>query len=110
MIEVLILSVLCGLITWRIASLLHTEDVFEWLREWIGIENDKQGYPAIYPATFLGDLFHCFFCLATVVALPIIVSLIWWTEVGWAWAFPVWMAASTVAIWTEKQILRSRSR
>jgi hypothetical protein len=104
------LSVLCGLATWRVASLLHTEDAFEWLRSWMGIENDKDGYPALYPETFWGRLFHCFWCLSLVVALPCCIGILALAEVPWAWALPVWLASSTVAIWTEKQILRAQSR
>lgn len=110
MTERLVLSFLCGLITWRIASLLHTEDAFEWLRDGIGIGEDEHGYPAVYPDNVLGKIFDCFWCLSTVVALPVALILTWWAGEHLAWALPVWLAASTVAIWTEKQILRAQSR
>jgi len=110
MAEVLLLSLLCGLVAWRVASLLHTEDAFEWLRRWIGIDNDEDGYPAIYPETTCGKLFSCFWCLSTVVAFPITAAAAWGAEMHPAWAFFVWMAASTVAIWTEKQVMRAQSR
>jgi hypothetical protein len=110
MIDLLILSILCGFTSWRIASLLHTEDIFERLRRWIGIDNNEDGYPAIYPDNTLGKIFNCFWCLSTIVALPITALLIWWAAVDWVWALPVWLSASTIAIWTEKQILRAQSR
>jgi len=110
MIEGLVLSLLCGLITWRISSLLHTEDAFEWLRHWIGIDNDEQGYPALYPDTFCGTLFHCFWCLSTVVALPVTAAMVPLAGIAWVWILPVWLASSTVAIWTEKQVMRAQSR
>jgi len=106
----LVLTLLCGLITWRIASLVHTEDAFEWLRHWIGIDNDEQGYPAIYPETLWGKLFGCFWCLSTVIALPIALTLTWWAGLHLSWALPVWLASSTIAIWTEKQVMRAQSR
>jgi hypothetical protein len=106
----LTLSILCGLAIWRVASLLHTEDAFEWLRRWIGIENDEDGYPTIYPVTLLGRLFKCFWCLSLVTALPVAALLAWIADVDPIWLLPIWLAASTVAIWTEKQIMRSQSR
>ncbi len=102
--------VLCGLSAWRLASLLHTEDAFEWLRKWIGIENDEQGYPAIYPGTLLGDVFHCFWCLSLVTAAPVTIVVAVMSEMHWLLALLLWLAASTVAIWTEKQVMRAQSR
>ena len=53
MVDLLVLALLCGLVTWRVASLLHTEDAFEWLRARIGIGHDDEGWPIAYPDTFL---------------------------------------------------------
>ena len=110
MVELLALSVLLGLATWRLASLLHTEDTFEWLRKRIGISNDEQGFPTMYPDSFWGGIFSCFWCLATVVALPLALlggalarqNPLWWPV--------LWLASSAVAIWLEKQVMRSRAR
>lgn len=110
MIELLALSFLCGFVTWRVSSLLHTEDAFEWLRRWIGITNDEEGYPVEYPDTVLGNLFHCFWCLSTVVAAPVIVMVMSVAKVDYAWTLPVWLAAATVAVIIEKQVMRSHSR
>jgi len=102
--------VLCGLASWRITSLLHTEDAFEWLRKWIGIRNDEQGYPAVYPDTLLGAVFHCFWCLTLVTAAPVVIVVAVMNEMNPATALLVWLASSTIAIWTEKQVLRAQSR
>ena len=110
MTEVLILSILCGLITWRVASLLHTETAFEWLREWIGIGHDSEGWPGVYPGTFWGKLFGCFWCLSTITAAPITALIVVGARMPYGWVLPVWLASSTVAIWTEKQIMRTQSR
>jgi hypothetical protein len=109
MTQLLALSLIC-LAAWRFSSLLHTEDAFEWLRRWIGIGNDEEGYPALYPETFLGNLFHCFWCLSLVVAFPISVGTVLGAGAHWGWIVPVWLAASSVAIWLEKQIMRTQSR
>ena len=110
MMELLALSVLLGLAVWRVASLLHTEDAFEWLRKRIGIEHDEDGFPVIYPDTFWGSIFGCFWCLSLVVALPLALlggalarqNPLWWPV--------LWLASSAVAIWLEKQVMRSRAR
>ena len=106
----LTLSIVCGLATWRLSSLLHTEDAFEWLRKWIGIENDEEGYPAIYPETFWGNVFDCFWCLSLVVSVPVTALIVVLAGIRWPWGLPVGLAASTVALWFEKQIMRTQSR
>ena len=111
MIELLALSVLLGLAVWRVASLLHTEDAFEWLRKRIGIEHDEDGFPIIYPDTFWGRQFQCFWCLANWASIPVcIVGII---AIGgmspWRAAL-VDMGSIAVAIWLEKQVMRSRAR
>jgi hypothetical protein len=101
---------LSGLATWRLSSLLHTEDAFEWLRKWIGIGNDAEGYPAIYPETFWGNVFDCFWCLSLAAAVPIVALVVVVSNAHWAWALPIWLASSSFAIWLEKQIMRTQSR
>jgi hypothetical protein len=108
--DFLVLALLCALVTWRVASLLHTEDAFEWLRRWIGIENDERGYPTIYPQNFLGKLFHCFWCLSLVVSVPVTALVVYLSGTALPWAPLLWLSASTIAIWIERQVLRSQSR
>jgi hypothetical protein len=110
MVELFFLAALCGLAVWRLTSLLHTEDAFEWLRRWIGIRNDDKGYPTIYPETFWGALFDCFWCLSLVVAVPIatMVYSVW--DLGADGFLLIWFASSAVAIYWEKQIMRTQSR
>jgi len=110
MTDLLALAVLCGLVTWRVSSLLHTESAFEWLRRWIKIGNDEQGYPAIYPDTALGKVFKCFWCLSLLVAMPIAAFGVTRTGGDPVLILPVWLASGTIAIWTEKQIMHSQSR
>ena len=106
----LALTILSGLTTWRLASMLHTEDVFEFLRNWIGIENDEDGYPALWPDSFWGNIFHCFWCLTMVVSFPVTIVVVLAAEVYVVWLFPIWLGASAVSIWLEKQIMRTQSR
>jgi hypothetical protein len=101
---------LSGLATWRLSSLLHTEDAFEWLRRWIGIRNDDDGYPVIYPETFWGDVFDCFWCLSLVAAVPITVAVALVSGMGIVEGILLWLASSAFAIWLEKQIMRTQSR
>lgn len=108
--ELFFLALVAGLASWRVASLLHTEDAFEWLRNWIGIENDDKGYPAVYPGTVWGKLFECFWCLSLVVALPISAFVTVRCNLKPMLLLPLWLAAGAVAIWTEKYIMRTQSR
>ena len=105
-----LLIILCGLATWRLSSLLHTEDAFEFLRKWIGIENDEEGYPAVWPDTFWGNIFHCFWCLTLFVSVPLSILAVLAAEVYAVWLLPIWLAYSAIAIWLEKQIMRTQSR
>ena len=100
---ILLLSIVSGLASWRLASLLHTEDAFEWLRTWIGIGNDEQGYPAIYPDTFWGNVFHCFWCLSTLVALPVTAE--WSSHGTWTTAA---RADASAAIWSSVRAVWTR--
>ena len=106
----LTLTLLCGLATWRLSSLLHTEDLFEWLRKWIGIENDDNGLPVLYPDTLWGKIFDCFWCLSLVAAIPIVTLATAWAGLDFIWGLLIWPASSTVSIYIEKQIMRTQSR
>jgi len=101
---------LCGFASWRLASLLHTEDAFGWLRTWIGIEHDEKGYPTIYPDTVWGSLFRCFWCLSLVVAVPVTAYVTYIARLPWSLYPVVWLASASVAVWLEKQIMHSHSR
>lgn len=110
MVELLALAALCGLVTWRLTSLLHTEDAFEWLRKWIKIGHDEDGYPIIYPDTFWGRQFKCFWCLANWVSMPVTFAMVAIAHVRWLWLVPSWVASSAFAIWFERQVMRSKGR
>lgn len=96
------LVIVLSLATWRLTSLLYTEDgpkqVFRKLRSALGILHDSEGEPAGYPETFWGGLFACFWCLSVWVAgfliLPtmLIASLDIWR------GFLMWLGTSAGAI------------
>jgi len=104
------LALVCGLASWRLASLLHTEDAFEWLRKWIGIGHDDEGFPQVYPETFWGNVFQCFWCLTLFTGAVVVGLVALATTVHWSFYVPVWLAASSIAIYWEKQIMRTQSR
>ena len=123
MVELLIMTVILGLGSWRIASVLATEDAGEWVRVRIGIGHDEQGDPVIYPDTFWGKVFGCFWCLSSLVALVVTLLHAWgWTHYvraypryelqlfAWWQYLLLWLASSAAAIWFEKQVMRSRAR
>lgn len=108
--ELLGLTLACGFATWRLASMLHTENAFEWLRKWVGIGHDEKRYPAMYPSGFWGDVFNCFWCLSLVAAVPMLLVVALAARVEAALILPLWLGSSAVAIWLEKQIMRTQSR
>ena len=108
--DLLVIVALCGLATWRLTSLLHTEDAFEWLRKWVGIGHDDEGWPITYPDRFVARQLKCFWCLTLWVAGPVALLVIALARVRWQWWALLWAATSTVAIWLERQLMRSRAR
>jgi len=108
--ELLGICLVCGLATWRFASLLHTEDAFEWLRKWIGIQNDDEGYPAVYPDGFWGDVFNCFWCLSLFAGALLSTVSVLAARLDAVWILLVWLGSSAFAIYWEKQIMRTQSR
>ena len=110
MIELLALTALLGLAVWRLASLLHTEDAFERVRVALDIEHDEHGFPVVYPDTLGGKVFGCFWCL-TLIAAVIVAPIVGWLNgyAGWEVVL-VALASSAVAIWLEKQVMRSQAR
>jgi hypothetical protein len=108
--ELLGICLVCGLATWRLASLLHTEDAFEWLRTWIGIRNDENGYPVQYPDGFWGDVFNCFWCLSLFAGALLSIVTVLAARLDAVWILLVWLGSSAFAIWLEKQIMRTQSR
>lgn len=99
-----------GLASWRLTSMLHSEQMFGWLRHRLGILHGEDRLPCGYPSTWLGEMWECFWCLCLVVSLPIslgvglLFPLFWW-EIAL-----LWLSSSTVAILAEKWMFRSRSR
>lgn len=98
------LTLVTSLATWRLTSLLVSErgplNIFEKLRERAGIGHHEHE-PTFYPGTQIGDFFNCFWCVsmwcsALVTVLLLVVSLPWW-------AYPLlWLAGSTGAIIVEE--------
>lgn len=93
--------VLLSLATWRLSSLIHSEDgpweVFKLLRECVGIMHDEDGEPSGFPVW--AEPLDCFWCVTLLVAFVL------------APRKPLyWLSASAGAIWLERQQLRSKAR
>lgn len=62
-----------GLAAWRITSILHREKIAAPIRKKIGImavaEDDEDPNYWIYPNSFIGQVFHCFWCLSVWVGM-----------------------------------------
>jgi len=109
-IELLGLCIFCGLSAWRVASLLHTEDAFEWLRGRLGIGHDQDGIPVVYPETLAGRVFRCFWCLTLIVAIPLAMVIGWTSDLALWEGVLLALGSSAVAIWLERQVMRSQAR
>ena len=106
------LVIILGLTNWRISSMLYSEQMFDWLRRWLKI--DQRGSDDwndwIYPDNFWGKLFGCFWCLSLAVAMILsIVSTVLGFNTIKVSVF-VWLASAAVAIIAEKWIGRTKMR
>lgn len=80
--------------TWRITSIIQREEIFSFLRRWLGVE-DINGYE-LYPDTFFGKLISCFWCVSVWVGLACTIILL---------IFPyilIPFALSGVSIWIDE--------
>ena len=89
--------------TWRLSAMLSYEsgpfNVFEWIRELIGIVHDDFGEKIIVPDRFLPELFDCVWCLSLWIGAFMGISLYFYPVLVW-FLFP--FALSTGAIMIEK--------
>lgn len=106
------LVILIALASWRIASLLYSEDgpfkVFRRLRAKLGIIHDEDGFPAAYPENLLGKTFECFWCLSLWVSLFVTLAITFATEVKMPGV--LWLGGGAGAIMIEHWMFRSRGR
>ena len=72
----LVLLLLSVLTCWRITSILHDEEIAAPIRKWVGGEFLFDEW--VYPDTFVGHLFGCFWCLSMWVALPVALLFFGW--------------------------------
>ena len=88
--------------------MLYSEQMFDGLRKKIGIIHDEER-PVMYPDTFWGNVFECFWCLSLFISLFVslaaTIALQWW-----GWLPLLWFSAAAGAIMTEKWIGRSKAR
>lgn len=94
--------------TWRVSSLLHTEDVFHWLRRALGVIHDDEGMPIGYPNNIIGTLFECFWCTSLWIAF--LLSLTMFILYPWWQTLLIWLASATGAVMIEYWMFRSRGR
>jgi hypothetical protein len=107
--DLLALTVVLSLASWRLSSLLYNEDPLGWLRRLLGIVELEDG-TLTYPENVIGATFSCFWCLSLVVALPVALLCGWLAELA-AWSWPVlWLASAAGTIWMEKWTGRSKAR
>lgn len=100
------LIVLLGLATWRVSSLLVSEegpfDVFLKLRKLTGIVHDDDGKPMVIPKTFFAQLLSCVWCTSIWVAVFWVLA--WHVLPAWTMPTALLCAGSAIAIIIDKFI------
>lgn len=82
---------IAALATFRLTSILHEEEIARPIREKLQIQ--QNGQETVYPDTFWGKLFSCFWCISVWVAFGVLCIL----ELAPVILLP--FALSTAAIW-----------
>lgn len=94
--------VVLGLATWRIASLVTSEDgpffIFKKAREIAGIVHDDNGEILVIPERFFALLLSCVWCFS--VWCGIAISCLWFAypQIAFAVSMPFAMSASAIII------------
>ena len=91
--------IVLGLATWRLTSLFVWEtgpfNIFQRIREKVGILHDETGHPYQYPDTFFAQLLSCVWCFSIWVAF---FSVFYWIFPGVTIAVAMVPAISAIAI------------
>lgn len=63
--------IIIGLAVWRLTSIVHSEKIAGFIRRLAG-GMETEGGGIVYPDTFFGNLFSCFWCLSVWCAAIIV--------------------------------------
>ena len=89
-----------GMACWRLTSLLIAEkgpyNIFQRLREKLGITHYEDGKPCAYPDKFVCELFSCVWCLSVWISAGFVVSYIFLPQI--TFYFSLWLSLSTICI------------
>jgi fucose 4-O-acetylase-like acetyltransferase len=110
--ELLALGVVCALTSWRISSMLYGEQMFDWLRQLLGVgQTDEYDWDKWqYPQNIIGDTLSCFWCLSLAMSFPIALIATLWLRLDVLQFSLLWLGTSTLAIMIERWIGRSKAR
>lgn len=87
---------------WRVSSLVSAErgpwDVFQRLREMVGIEHDADGHIIATPETFMAGLISCVWCISVWLGgLATLVAYLWPVAAFWL-ALPLALSAAAIGL------------
>jgi len=111
MVDLLALVIMCALTTWRITSILHGEQMFDWGRRRLGVDQTSDDWDMwLYPAGIIGEVWSCFWCLSLLVAAIVAIVAV---ALGFAnireWLL-LWLASAAGAIMVDRWTLRGKAR
>lgn len=111
MVNLLALVFMSSLTVWRITSILYGEQMFDWLRRWIGIDQITDDWETwLYPAGIVGEIWSCFWCLSLIVAAIVaLLALTFYPMRVGEWII-LWLGGSAGAILFDRWTLRSKAR
>lgn len=81
------------LAVWRITNIIYDEKIFEGLRNRLKKEIVEGVW--VYPDTFIGDLFSCFWCLSVWVSFLCLPFILWCPEL----LYPFALSAGAIGLW-----------
>jgi hypothetical protein len=95
-------AVVLALAVWRLSSLIVYErgpfDVFQKVRERVGIQHDDAGMVTATPETLLGGIFGCLWCLSVYVGLIAALCAYFWPSVTFWLALPLALSGGAILV------------
>lgn len=91
-----------ALATWRLSSLFVSErgpfDVFQRIREAVGIEHDEDGKISVTPETLLAGILGCVWCLSVWVGFALTISVYYVPLVSFWLMLPFALSGAAIVI------------
>lgn len=95
-------AVVLALAVWRLSSLFVYErgpfDVFQRVRERVGIQHDDAGMVIATPETLLGGVLGCLWCISVWIGLIVALTAYFWPVLAFWLALPLALSAAAILV------------